>query len=126
MTTPDLYDNLYFQLSGQYQKLADNIMKFREKVPENLKKEYDELFNIAAPTEKLAKLTKAEKYYLVNEEIDPDDVKEGDTIYFEMPPFCSGEYEAKVYKDEGGLYIKKEDNFFKGCRDFRINNKYWA
>lgn len=52
--------------------------------------------------------------------------KEGDTIYFEMPPFCSGEYEAKVYKDARGLYINKKDNFFEGCRNYRINKKYWS
>lgn len=63
------------------------------------------------------------KYYIVNENI--EGVEEGDTVYFEMPPFCSGEYEAKVYKDEKGLYINKEDNFFEGCRDFRVNKQYW-
>src|SRR5688572_6031623 len=53
------------------------------------------------------------------------DWKEGDTIYFEMPSFCSGEYSAKVYGDGIGLYIKKEDNFFEGCRDYRLNRPYW-
>ncbi len=65
-----------------------------------------------------------EKYYLVNEK--PFEVKEGDVIYFEMPSMCSGEYDAKVYKDERGLYIDKKDNFFHSCYDFRINRKYWA
>lgn len=45
-------------------------------------------------------------------------LSEGDTIEFEMPPFCSGDYEAKVYKDQHGLYIDRENNFFTGCREF--------
>lgn len=45
-------------------------------------------------------------------------LSEGDVIEFEMPPFCSGDYKATVYKDKQGLYIKKSENFFKGCRDF--------
>lgn len=47
-------------------------------------------------------------------------LKEGDIINFEMPPFCSGDYSAKIYKDDKGLYINHEDNFMKGCRDFSI------
>lgn len=47
--------------------------------------------------------------------------QEGDEIYFEMPSFCSGDYKAIVYKDpEFGLYIRKKDNYFKGCRDFSV------
>ena len=58
-----------------------------------------------------------EKFYLVN--ID-DDFKEGNTIVFEMPSFCSGDYEAKVMKDEKGLFIPKKDNYFEGCRDYEV------
>lgn len=66
-----------------------------------------------------------EKYYLVNilkdiKKQERDKFKEGKTIYFEMPSFCSGDYEAKIYKDELGLYIDKDDNYFEGCRDFYI------
>lgn len=46
-----------------------------------------------------------------------DDKKE---IRFEMPPFCSGDYTAKIYKDELGLYINAKDNYFNGCRDFNV------
>lgn len=46
--------------------------------------------------------------------------EEGDTIDFEMPSFCSGDYQAVVKRDEHGLYIDKKDNYMKGCRDFEI------
>jgi hypothetical protein len=45
-------------------------------------------------------------------------LKEGDTIIFDMPPFCSGDYDAKILKDSNGLYIMHKDNFFKGCRNY--------
>jgi len=68
---------------------------------------------------------KMKKYYLINIKEEIGDkyykkFKEGQTIIFEMPSFCSGDYEAKIYKDENGLYINKENNFFKSCRDFEI------
>ncbi len=58
------------------------------------------------------------KFYLVN--IDFDGFKKEHKIIFEMPSFCSGDYEAVIYEDEKGLYIKKEDNYFEGCRDFEV------
>lgn len=51
--------------------------------------------------------------------------KEGDTLIFNMPPFCSGEYSAEVYVDsEGDAYINKEDSYYDGCRSLflRKNN----
>lgn len=64
------------------------------------------------------------KFYLINlEEYDVLDVKEGDVIVFEMPPFCSGDYEAVVMKDNRGLYIHKDNNHFDGCRDYEIRRK---
>lgn len=64
-------------------------------------------------------------YYLVNimQHMKPEyreQFKEGKTIVFEMPSFCSGDYTAKIYKDELGLYINSDHNFFDGCRDFSI------
>ncbi len=47
-------------------------------------------------------------------------IAEGDTIEFEMPSFCSGDYLATVYGDANGLYINTSDNYFEGCRDFGI------
>ena len=47
--------------------------------------------------------------------------EEGDVIEFEMPSFCSGDYNAVVKKDDDfGLYINSEDNYFEGCRDFIV------
>lgn len=65
------------------------------------------------------------KYYLVNifdklKDKYKKKFKKGKTIHFEMPPFCSGDYTAKIYEDENGLYIKQEDNFFNGARDFDV------
>lgn len=57
--------------------------------------------------------------------ISSEEFKEGDIIYFEMPPFCSGEYSAKVKKDDIGLYFEG-NNYMKSCRDYRINNPYWS
>lgn len=55
--------------------------------------------------------------------------EEGDTIIFDMPSFCSGDYEAVVKRDPiFGLYINQDDNYFEGCRDFDIKRKdgtYW-
>ena len=51
------------------------------------------------------------------------DAREGDLIDFDMPSFCSGDYSAKIFKDEFGLYINSEDNSLDGCRDFRLKKK---
>jgi autotransporter-associated beta strand protein len=64
------------------------------------------------------KLTSEDKVYINDLK---DEACQGDTIYFEMPPFCSGEYSARVEKDENGLYILKKDNFFLGCRSYSIH-----
>lgn len=62
-----------------------------------------------------------EKYYISNEILKYNlEVKENSTIIFEMPSFCSGDYFAKVYKDELGLFINKKDNYFNSCRDLFI------
>ena len=67
------------------------------------------------------------KFSLINIKGSP--LKEGDTIIFEMPPFCSGDYSAEVKRDpDFGLYIDQKDNHFEGCRDFDIRRKdgtYW-
>lgn len=64
-----------------------------------------------------------ERYSLINVEL-PQDAREGDKIIFDMPPFCSGEYEATIYRDKFfGLYINKDDAHFKGCRDYRLVKK---
>jgi len=54
------------------------------------------------------------------------EVKVGDTLYFDMPSFCSGSYSAKVQKDDQGFYIDKKDDFFIKCLDYRINRPYWV
>ena len=55
----------------------------------------------------------------INEWFDTQEYKEGDKIYFEMPGFCSGDYEATVYIDnDGDPYIDKKYDFSKGCRDY--------
>lgn len=62
------------------------------------------------------------KFSLINIEQDFDfKFQEGDEIIFEMPPFCSGDYQAVVKKDpDFGLYIEEDDNYFNGCRDFSV------
>jgi hypothetical protein len=60
------------------------------------------------------------KYYFNNEF---KDAKENDIVYFDMPSFCSGEYCAKVYKDEYGLYILKKN--YPKYNDFRLNEPFW-
>jgi len=49
--------------------------------------------------------------------------KEGDVIDFEMPSFCSGDYQAKIKKDNNGLYIDKSQNYLSGCRDYSLIKK---
>lgn len=63
-----------------------------------------------------------EKTYLhtIMDDKDLDELEDGNTIYFEMPPFCSGDYEAIIMKDVHGLYIYKSDDYFNGCRNFEI------
>ena len=63
-----------------------------------------------------------EKFSLINVAKDFEiNFQEGDEIIFEMPPFCSGDYKAKVMLDPSfGPYIDKENNYFEGCRDFEI------
>ena len=62
------------------------------------------------------------KYYITNEiaKYNLKGLKSGKKIIFEMPPFCSGNYEAVIKKDDIGFYIDSRDNYFKGCRDFEI------
>lgn len=47
-------------------------------------------------------------------------MKPGDKIIYEMPSFCSGDYEGEVKSDSFGLYMDEEECFFGGCRDFEI------
>ncbi len=65
-----------------------------------------------------------EKVYLIqllqNLPKDLEKAKEGMKIYWEMPPFCSGDYEAEIHKDEHGLFIEKSNNYMNGCRNFEI------
>lgn len=47
--------------------------------------------------------------------------KEGDVLFFDMPPFCSGDYSANIYLDsDQDPYIDKKDDYYKGCRDLWI------
>jgi hypothetical protein len=64
------------------------------------------------------------KYYITNEiaEFKLKNLKDGQKIIFEMPPFCSGDYQAIIKKDVNGFYIDSDNNYFKGCRDFEIKN----
>lgn len=49
--------------------------------------------------------------------------KEGDTIIFEMPPFCTGDYTATVYIDnDGDPYITKSDDYIESCRGLTIKS----
>ena len=62
-----------------------------------------------------------EKFSLINIGVD---FEEGDKIVFEMPSFCSGDYEAIVKRDpKFGLYVDKKDARFEGCRDFEVYRK---
>lgn len=63
-----------------------------------------------------------EKFSLINVSADFDlKFEEGDVIEFEMPSFCSGEYQAVVKKDEEyGLYIEDGEEYFEACRDFTV------
>ena len=64
-----------------------------------------------------------QKYYILNEIQQYKalkDIQAGQTIVFDMPPFCSGDYSAKVEQDEAGLYIYKRDAWFTGCRDLYV------
>ena len=66
------------------------------------------------------------KYYITNEinQYNLGTDLEGKTIVFEMPPFCSGDYEAKIYKDEIGFYIDHSSHgYFRGCYDFNVVDK---
>ena len=52
-------------------------------------------------------------------------VKEGDIIYFDVR-MGSGEYDAQVFRDEEGLYINSDSNFFRSAMDYRLNKPYWS
>lgn len=46
---------------------------------------------------------------------------EGDTLVFDMPSFCSGDYTATIHLDnDGDPYIDKKYNYYEGCRDLFI------
>ena len=62
-----------------------------------------------------------EKFSLINVAQDFEfSFQEGDLIIFEMPSFCSGDYQAVVHVDTSGPYIDNENNYFEGCRDFEV------
>lgn len=67
---------------------------------------------------------KMRKSYL-KEDFKLEGVQEGDFIYFDMPPMCSGSYYAIVYKDEKGLFIQQEDDYFTSTPYYRLNKPYW-
>ena len=47
--------------------------------------------------------------------------KDGDILEFEMPSFCTGDYEAIIYIDsDGDPYIYKSNDYYKGCRDLFV------
>lgn len=55
---------------------------------------------------------------------DTQQFNDGDTLFFEMPSFCSGEYKAEIYLDnDGDPYIKKSKIYYQGCRDIYISHK---
>lgn len=56
--------------------------------------------------------------------VEDDSVKEGDIIYFDMPPFCSGNYKSKVYKDENDKLFVTEP-YIEKCIEYRANKPYW-
>lgn len=57
--------------------------------------------------------------YISNEGL--KQIEEGDLIVFDMPSFCSGNYQANVKKDEDGLlYISKKNCFFNSARDYYV------
>lgn len=61
------------------------------------------------------------KHYLYADELNTTFICEGMRIVFEMPPFCSGIYEAVVKVDKQGRhYIFKDENHFDSCRDYQI------
>lgn len=52
---------------------------------------------------------------------DNQNFKQGDVVQFDMPPFCSGDYSAKVFIDnDGDPYIDKNNNWYDGCRDLYL------
>ena len=67
-----------------------------------------------------------DKYYITEHLPYLTDIQKDDIIFFEMPSFCSGEYSARVYKDDYGFYILSKNNFFKGCRDYVLNKPMWS
>ena len=66
-------------------------------------------------------IPKNERIYIKEWFNNDQNFKEGDVIEFEMPSFCSGDYEAKIYIDnDGDPYIDKSDNYYNGCRDLYV------
>lgn len=52
---------------------------------------------------------------------DSQKFEEGDFIVFDMPGFCSGDYNAKIYlSDKGEPYIKKSKDYSKRAVDIFI------
>jgi len=65
-------------------------------------------------------------YLKTSKHFKPEDifeVKAGDKLIFDMPPFCSGDYEAKVKEDQLGLYVKSKDCWFEGYRNYWFYKK---
>lgn len=66
-------------------------------------------------------IAKNKRVYIMDWFDDSQTFKDGDIIEFEMPSFCSGDYEARIYIDnDGDPYINKKDDYSKGCRDYYI------
>ena len=66
-------------------------------------------------------IDKDKRCYIGNWFTDIQEFNEGDVLDFEMPPFCSGDYSTPIYLDtDGDPYIHKDEEYFKGCRNYYI------
>jgi hypothetical protein len=133
MFTKNDWDYLHDVIYGYCKKSLDmnSLERFYTKIPENLKEDAfkygmsdtvfrDNLYDWLNSDNSEIRLLfdDIEKISLIGI---GNDMEEGDTIEFEMPSFCSGDYSAKIYKDSKfGLFIFKEDDYLSVCRDFKI------
>lgn len=63
--------------------------------------------------------------YINEQNVKELNIKEGDILYYDMPPFCSGNYSSKVFSDENGKLFVTE-SYINVAVDYKTNKPYWV
>jgi hypothetical protein len=73
----------------------------------------------------MKEIKKSERTYIREWFSEEQEFTKEDTLVFDMPPFCSGDYSAKIYLDnDGDPYIDEDEDYSDGCREMFVVKNY--